>query len=138
MHVPREERVAAWLAAADSDLAAAVTIREETAHLACFHAQQATENALKAVVTHLSGDAPPVHAAVRLIRALDELACPMPADVRDRAESLDKFYVPTRYPDALGFVDAALAYKPRDADLAIEGARLVVEWSRTISSPSSE
>lgn len=126
MHVPLAERVAAWLRAAVADRDVASFLRDRSAHLACFHAQQAAEKALKAVLTARSGDAPPVHAALRLLAALDAMAEAIPDAVRAEAESLDKFYVPTRYPDALGFVDAALAYKPRDAVGALTSADVVI------------
>lgn len=130
MHVPLDERVAAWFVAAESDLRVAESIRDTAAHIACFHAQQGAKKALKAVLTRLSGDAPPVHALVRIMSAIDALAQTVPPPIRDHAEALDKYYIPTRYPDALGFVDASLAYKRRDADLAIEGARTVFSWAQ--------
>ncbi len=49
------EGVAAWFAAADSDMHVAVVVRDTAAHIACFHAQQSAEKALKALVTRLSG-----------------------------------------------------------------------------------
>lgn len=130
MHVPLDERVAAWFVAGESDLRVAESVRDTAAHIACFHAQQGAEKALKALVTRLSGDAPPLHALVRIMSAIDALDQRVPPEIRDQAEALDKYYIPTRYPDALGFVDAALAYKRRDADLAIEGARAVFSWAR--------
>lgn len=91
MHVPLDERVAAWFAAADSDMHVAVVVRDTAAHIACFHAQQSAEKALKALVTRLSGDAPPLHAMIRLLAALDALdALAVPPEVRDDAEALDK------------------------------------------------
>lgn len=130
MHVPLPERVTAWLRAAEADRDAAALLVEHAPHLACFHAQQAAEKALKALLVARSGDAPPVHATVRLLAALDAIDEPVAGDVRDEAESLDKFHIPTRYPDALGFVDAALAYKPRDATAALAGADTVIGWAR--------
>ena len=130
MHVPLDERVASWFAAAEADVRVAQTLRDTAAHISCFHAQQGAEKALKALVTRLAGDAPPLHAMVRLLSALEALAQAVPADIRDEAEALDKYYIPTRYPDALGFVDASLAYKRRDADSAIAGAQRVIDWAR--------
>ncbi len=130
MHVPLDERVAAWFTSAESDLRVAESVREGAAHIACFHAQQSAEKALKALVTRLAGDAPPLHAMARLLGALDALGENIPTEVRNEAEALDKYYIPTRYPDALGFVDASLAYKRRDADLAIESANTVFDWAR--------
>lgn len=130
MHVPLNERVEAWFAAAESDLAVADMVCDRVPHTACFHAQQSAEKALKALVTRLAGDAPQVHAIARIFAAIVALGTTIPSAIRDSGEALDKFYIPTRYPDALGYVDAALAYKRRDADGAISDARAVLAWAR--------
>ncbi|MBC5798496.1 MAG: HEPN domain-containing protein [Candidatus Eremiobacteraeota bacterium] len=130
MHVPLDERTQRWSEAAATDLAVAERLRCEAPHLSCFHAQQSAEKALKASLTRRSGDAPPIHALARLLDALDAMSVPIPESVRDSAESLDKYDLPTRYPDALGFADAAIAYKPRDADAALSAARAVLAWAR--------
>jgi hypothetical protein len=36
--------------------------------------------------------------------------------------------VPTRYPDALGFADASLAYGAADVDVALAAADVVRAW----------
>ncbi len=58
---------------------------------------------------------------IRLLAALDALALEVPPEVRDDA-------------DALGFVDASLTYKRRDADPAIESAQRVLDWARASES----
>ena len=128
MHVPLDDRVQRWLDQAATDLAIAVEVRERYAHQACFHAQQSAEKILKALLTRLAGDAIPTHELERLMSTIAKLGTDVPDDVRADARSLDKFYVSTRYPDALGFADAALAYQPRDADAAIAGAERVRAW----------
>ncbi len=128
MHVPIEARVGRWLDQADIDLAIAVDVRDRYAHQACFHAQQAAEKAVKALLTQLSGDSIPTHELERLVSACERLDARAPDDVRADARSLDKYYVSTRYPDALGFADAGLAYQRRDADAAIGAARSVRAW----------
>lgn len=80
MHVPLDERVAAWFVAGESDLRVAETLRDTPAHVACFHAQQGVEKALKAIVTRLSGDAPPIQWMVRILSAIDAFAQPVPPD----------------------------------------------------------
>ena len=128
MHVPLDDRVQRWLDQAATDLAIAVELRERYAHQACFHAQQSAEKVLKALLTRVAGDAIPTHELERLMLAFAKLDIVVPDDVRADARSLDKYYISTRYPDALGFADAALAYQPRDADAAIAGAERVRAW----------
>jgi hypothetical protein len=62
----------------------------------------------------------PTHELEHLMTVRAKLALDIPTDVRSDARSVDKFYVSTRYPDALGFADAALAYQVRDADTAMD------------------
>ncbi len=128
MHVPLDDRVERWLGSSDSDLAIAREIRDRFAHQSCFHTQQAAEKSLKALLTRVCGDAIPTHELERLMAAFSKLDIVVPDTVRADARSLDKFYVSTRYPDALGFADAALTYQPRDADAAIACAERVRAW----------
>jgi len=128
MHVPLDDRVKRWLDQATADLEIAVQLRDRYAHQACFHAQQSAEKALKAYLTRLTGDVIPTHELDRLVSACDRVGAIVPDDVRSDARSLDKFYISTRYPDALGFADAALTYQLRDAETAIASATRVREW----------
>jgi HEPN domain-containing protein len=65
---------------------------------ACFHAQQCAEKVLKAWLRYL-GTLPPRTHQLSLLLALlpDEVL----ADLRIEITLLDRFYIPTRYPDAL-------------------------------------
>jgi HEPN domain-containing protein len=128
MHVPLDDRVLRWLEQANSDLAIARELRERYSHQACFHAQQCAGKSLKAFMTRRSGDAIPTHEIGRLLGAIEHLGVDVPAWVRSEAGSLEKYYIATRYPDALGFADAALAYQLRDADIAIASAETVRSW----------
>lgn len=96
--------------------------------IACFHAQQASEKALKALITFVAGDAPTTHAAQMLLTALADLGEPAPDDVIKAANALDRFYIPTRYPDALDFADASLVFTTDDAHRAIAWADGVMNW----------
>jgi HEPN domain-containing protein len=110
MHVPQAERAARWRAYAQGDREAAERLAVDLWHVACFHAQQASEKALKALLTRIQGDAVPTHLAHVLLQALD------------------RYYIPTRYPDALNFADATLVYSTKDARQAIEWADTVLSW----------
>jgi len=112
MNVDRATRARAWLSAARDDYRAAERLADELPHLACFHAQQASEKAMK------SGD---------LSAALDAARIDFSDPARRAAAALDKFYVPTRYPDALGWADASRSYTRRDVDTALSDAKLVID-----------
>lgn len=98
---------------------AAERLAHDLWHVACFHAQQASEKALKALLTRITGDAVPTHNAHLLLRALSDLGEAVPDSVVGAANALDRYYIPTRYPDALDFADAALVYNALDAAQAI-------------------
>jgi HEPN domain-containing protein len=128
MHVPLDDRVRRWLDQAETDLAIARELRERYSHQACFHAQQSAGKSLKALITRLSGDATPTHEIGPLLGAMEHLGIGVRPGVRSEAGSLEKYYIATRYPDALGSADAALAFKLRDADIAIASAETVRAW----------
>lgn len=84
---------------AESDLRAAeVMLREEIFHMACFHAQQAVEKALKAVLRRHDQIVPKTHSLAKLLYDVHELGLSLSDD---DILFLDQFYTPTRYPDTL-------------------------------------
>ncbi len=113
MRVPIDDRVRRWFDQARIDLDLAEEVGDRYAHQACLHAQRAADKGLKAVLTRLSGDAVPTHELERLLVACDALGKGPGDDVRTRARSLDKFYIPTRYPDALASARSVLAWCER-------------------------
>ncbi len=88
MHVPRAERAARWRAYAQADREAAQRLATDLWHVSCFHAQQASEKALKAMLTQIQGDVVPTHVAQVLLGALAELGEPAPPDVVAAANAL--------------------------------------------------
>jgi HEPN domain-containing protein len=129
MHVPRAERAARWAALAHRDREAAARLAADVSHVACFLAQQASEKALKALLTALQGDAIPTHHAHVLLAALGDLREQVPRAVTTAANALDRYYVPTRYPDALDFADASVVYGADDAAQALGWADTVLAWA---------
>lgn len=95
-----------------------------------FHGQQAVERALKAVLTLREGDVPFTHVIRDLLSACQESGQAIPLEVERHALVLEKFYVPTQYPDALGWADARSAYNLRDAEMVREDAQAVLLWAR--------
>lgn len=133
MSAEKRRRVAQrWLRQAEDDLQAAQALLAAGKYAqACFFAQQAAERALKAFWHQVDLD-PWGHSVYRLINQL-------PTEVREPLESLeeialilDKLYIPTRYPDALGELTPAEAYTRPEADQALAGARLILERVRNL------
>jgi HEPN domain-containing protein len=126
MKQPKAE-AARWLAQARSDLAfAEVGAREGYHAQACFLCQQAAEKALKAL--HYLAGARVVlgHSVVELLEGLVARHAHLAA-LREAAQQLDQFYVPTRYPNGLpGGVPAQVFSQAQSAG-AIEQARRFVE-----------
>ena len=105
-----EPPVAAWLAKADNDLLnvannlAAAVVPWDTV---CFHAQQAAEKSLKAVLVHAGSAPPKTHDLIALLAQCAEHA-PSLADLEADCRVLASFAVTSRYPDDL--------FEPDEAD----------------------
>lgn len=96
--------------------------------MACFAAQQAAENAVKAL--HLRcGQEASGHSVARLIRELPRQA-KAPDEVEEKAKVLDNFHVPTRY--ANGHLEGAPYehYGPLQSTEAAGYAREILEFCR--------
>ena len=88
-----------WLAFAREDLRVAEwALSAEIYNQACFHAQQCVEKVLKAWLRHLGTLPPRTHQLSLLVALLPDDVL---ADLRIEITLLDRFYIPTRYPDAL-------------------------------------
>ncbi len=90
-----------WIAFAEDDLRAArACLKEGVFSQACFHAQQEVEKALKAVIAS-KGDLPPKTHELRdlltiCLRYTEDFAV-----FKEECNLLSRFYLPTRYPDAI-------------------------------------
>ena len=106
--------VAWWWRAAQRDQEMARTLLaagylEGTA----FHAQQAAQKALKALLA-ARGNVGCIHASVHLLTALHDASVDTPESVHAAAKRLDLHYINARYPNGVGgtpedFYDQALA-----------------------------
>jgi HEPN domain-containing protein len=123
-----------WLRTAEGDLTTARVLLAagRYAH-ACFHAHQAAEKAVKSGAYLLGGD-PWGHSVQELIAALAELApdgFPALARLAVQGARLDRFYIPTRYPNGLPQETPDDAFFDDDARWAIEAAGEIVAVLRT-------
>lgn len=113
-----------WIYFAEEDL--------QMAHLAfnagiwnqvCYHSQQAAEKILKSMV--LDRQPPRTHQLSELCRLIKT---PIPDSLQERVMLLDRFYIPTRYPDALpGSLESGLPNES-DATEALQTAKDLREY----------
>ena len=99
MRGPEEAKL--WLEQAVHDLRWARHLAESGGHdIACFLSQQVAEKALKALLYH-NGDELVLGHSVELLCERVAIYHPELKEACSHWGSLDGFYVPTRYPDAL-------------------------------------
>lgn len=116
----------AWLQHARSDLALArADVPGVGMEPFCFHAQQAAEKAIKAVLLHGSIQFPYVHDLGRLLRLLADHGMTVPEEVSE-ADRLSDYAVLLRYPFVGPPVDAAQRRE------AVAMAETVVRWAEGI------
>jgi len=123
-------RVTDWMRQAERDLEVARTTRANGQFdWSCFAAQQAAEKVLKSLYQF--------HNAEGLGHVLDRLVEGLLVDEpgleahRESAKILDKFFIPTRYPNGLDSGAPADAYTETEADLAIDRAVKIIEFCQT-------
>ena len=115
-----------WLHFAREDLRMAQLAMEASIYYqTCFHAQQCAEKAIKALLVYQDKDLPRTH---RLGDLLSCLEGDIFADWRLEIHLLDRFYIPTRYPDALpGALPEGLPNR-EDATQALHIAQRVLKF----------
>jgi len=122
-----------WLLTAEEDLQAVRMLLDGGMYSqACFYAQQSAEKAVKAL-WYLADADPWGHSVQRLVAEFPrrtELAN-LGAWIEWGA-LLDKFYIPTRYPNGLPDLTPGQVYRLEDARRGLEAARALVaackEW----------
>lgn len=89
-----------WLEFAGDDLRSAELLAGAGIfHLACFHCQQAAEKILKGFLLARKRNYPRTHSLPDLLQLCAKLDSDF-MSLERACISLDRFYVPTRYPDA--------------------------------------
>ena len=121
---------ARWLAQAESDLAfAELGLREGFFAQACFVCQQTVEKALKAL-RYLGGARVVLgHSVVELLDSLVAEHADL-AGLREGAQQLDQYYVPTRYPNGLPGGVPAEMFTRGQAEEAVSVARRFLAITR--------
>ena len=122
---PRDE-AARWLADAEADLDTAGYLADgRRFNTACFICQQAAEKAMRAFLYGRGVEDPWGHSVATLIEdavTYDESLAPL----REVGPVLDKYYIPTRYPNGLPGGIPSRAYTADDARQAIAASGRVL------------
>lgn len=123
---------AQWFHYAEADMRAAKLLRDAKEHpAACFHAQQAVEKAFKGLLS-IVGDVKKSHSISEMVRIVKDAGYDRNG-VIPPAGKLDRYYIATRYPDALPGSNAQDVFDAQDANdaigLAEQTIKLLAEWA---------
>lgn len=119
-----------WLKQAENDLNdAEFNLKGGRFHLACFLAQQSAEKAFKAYLYTEGEEELWTHSVAELCTRAGRIDTEF-QNIKQEASALDKYYVPTRYPNALPGGVPSEAFEEKDALRAIEICRNVIKLVR--------
>ena len=94
---------------------------------ACFSAQQAAELAVKAMLER-EGRFEPGHSISALLGKLGEI----PLELKEAARTLDRYYIPPRYPNSFASGAPMDYYGQKEAEEAIHLAQSIVEFAARV------
>lgn len=124
-----------WLAQGEHELSAARYTAGGGFHaMACFQSQQAAEKFLKAFLISRGRRRILEHSITELVQRCAELE-PDFAALREPARELDRFYIPTRYPDALPGGAPFEVFAADDSARGLEKAERIAAFVRTKIAP---
>jgi HEPN domain-containing protein len=95
-----------WLNRAGDDLTAAqlLLIQSELTNMVAFHAQQAAEKALKAVLEESDIAAVKTHSLTRLYKLIESQTSILADIDQDMLDRLEAVYIESRYPGEMGLL----------------------------------
>ncbi|RLF24945.1 MAG: DNA-binding protein [Thermoprotei archaeon] len=124
------ERYRDWLDEALDDYATAEDLMKLGRYSkVCFFCHQASEKIVKALMIKKIGRYEVLHSVAELLRRLKGYLN-VSEDLIRRADMLDRFYIPTRYPNAWPSGAPYRHYTKEDARMALEHAREVIEFAK--------
>ena len=115
----------------DLDTAEILKAHGKFAH-SCFHSQQAAEKAVKAVF-YFEGDESWGHSVKKLIDDLEGVNLAAYKAMENFSRSamvLDRFYIPTRYPNGLPDITPDMAFNEDDSSTCLDFAAEIIEAAR--------
>ena len=119
-----------WFRQAEADLRhARNSLDDGDFEWSCFAAHQAAEKAIKAVFLKEGMDAWG-HTLTALIGNLPSPSEPLPETLLNHARILDKYYIPTRYPNGFDSGAPTDYYTEEEAHNAIRLAEAILEFCR--------
>lgn len=122
------DRSADWFSQAERDLRAArAQLEAGFPEWAFFISQQAAEKALKAVLQSWGAESWG-HSVTQLLRAVAERA-PVTDELRDAARTVDRYYIPARYPNGYAEGKPGDYIVAEDATNAAAGAEKIIRFS---------
>jgi len=118
-----------WIARSSDDLSAAEALlaREDLTNIVAFHAQQAVEKALKAVIEERGLGLLKTHSLIRLYEMV-ETDFPVITDM-DMLDRLEAVYIEARYPGEMGLLPYGKP-TPEDASAFFRFAQDVLQRVR--------
>jgi HEPN domain-containing protein len=120
-----------WVDQAAEDLDAARVLRDAEKYAqACFYSQQAAEKALKGIGWRCGFDLWG-HSVLELRDDLKEAGAAVGALEDEDLVLLDRFYIPTRYPNGLPHIIPQRGFCRADADAGIAAAEKVLKCARS-------
>lgn len=121
------EEARRWLSQALRDLDDAhFSLDGQRYNLACFLGQQAAEKALKGYLYFQGSESVWGHSVAELCTNCGDFDKDF-IELNKTAASLDKYYIPTRYPNGLPGGIPADAFLREDAELSLRSSRQVIE-----------
>ena len=125
------ERSEDWIKQAVRDLKTAEEMAKSGSfEWSCFAAQQAAEKAVKAVFQKLNAVAWG-HSVLELTKVLSSKTT-VSEDLLGCARMLDRYYVPTRYPNSFESGSPYEYFTSKDADDALVCSRRIIEFCKGI------
>ena len=120
-----------WVDQAAEDLDAARVLRDAEKYAqACFYSQQAAEKALRGMGWR-HGRRLSEHSILRLQCDLEEIDPDVQRLDKKELALLDRFYIPTRYPNGLPHIIPQRGFCRADADAGIAAAEKVLKCARS-------
>ena len=117
-----------WLEFARQDLVVAQAAFEAAIYNhVCFHAQQGVEKALKGFLHSRQQPVPRTHVLRELLARCYKLDAGMET-LKEACVTLDGYYIPTRYPEALPGMGPEGLPTRQDAEEAVAFLREALDW----------